>query len=363
MNFMDIKSIKKIILVSKKFNVLSENNKSFLLNASKGFIFCCRKGYINEAKWLWSFCKNITYNIDCFVYSCEYGHIDIAKWLFSLGKPSLNVLYDAVLNAVKNGYFEIVKWLHSLGGLNINNCNKYSGYTVFELCCMRGYFDLVIWLFNLDATGNNYIGDALSLSCKNGHTKIAKFLYGNIKEYYFFDDEKMFCDSCINGHIETAKWVHSERYTTIQNKHYQYTFHMCCRRGYLGVAQWIYSVCNININKMCTFFWSCGNGNMDSAEWLYSLGINNISCEKWMDMYFNSHKNIFIELILNKYSNNKKINIIEFILKQCKCNEILFDKTYINTHCNPHNDEFLENIHKFFIDIKKKKKMLSLCMN
>src|SRR5689334_20961946 len=78
MNFLDLDSIKKLILTVREMNVLDNYSKNILLTADKGFYWNCENGYLDAAKWL--------YNIDldykrAFRLACKKGHLDIAQWL------------------------------------------------------------------------------------------------------------------------------------------------------------------------------------------------------------------------------------------------------------------------------------------
>ena len=82
MNFMDLNSIKNIILNVKEMNILSDHNKNILENASKGFITCCENGHLETAKWLFSL-GNINIHAQdefAFMWSCKNGHLETAKW-------------------------------------------------------------------------------------------------------------------------------------------------------------------------------------------------------------------------------------------------------------------------------------------
>lgn len=89
---------------------ISENN-----NFGYEFINNCKYGRLSMSKFLHdNFSKRIgdeNYNI-AFVYSCKNGNIDEAKWLKSLGK--INIHYDnnfAYFNSIENDFNDISEWL------------------------------------------------------------------------------------------------------------------------------------------------------------------------------------------------------------------------------------------------------------
>src|SRR5580692_3090729 len=53
-NFLDMDTIKNVILNVKEMNILDNFSKEFLSKAKKGFLWNCSKGRINVAQWLWS---------------------------------------------------------------------------------------------------------------------------------------------------------------------------------------------------------------------------------------------------------------------------------------------------------------------
>lgn len=76
-----------------------------------------------------------------------------------------------------------------------------------------------------------------------------------------------------------------------------YAFTRSCAKGHLRLAQWLYSLGNVNIhaNNDAAFCWSCGNGYLEVAKWLYSLGNVNINAKHNYAFYW-SNKMLHFEL-------------------------------------------------------------------
>ena len=97
------------------------------------------------------------------------------------------------------------------------------------------------------------------------------------------DNDYAFYWSCTFGHLEVAKWLYSLDYINI------HLFHASvgCFR-HLIVVKWLYSLdINIHSNKEYAFCWYCKNGNLEVAQWLYSLGNINIHVND--DNIFNNY--------------------------------------------------------------------------
>ena len=73
----------------------------------------------------------------------------------------------------------------------------------------------------------------------------------------------------------------------------EHAFCWSCRNGHLTIAQWLYSLGDVNIHadNEHAFRWSCRNGHLDVAKWLYSLGNINIHDNNGY-IFKNSAKNI-----------------------------------------------------------------------
>ena len=72
MNFLDLDTIKNIILTIKEMNVLDNYSKELLSNAKNGFNLNCVRGNLNVAQWLY-FLGDVNIHADdeyAFRWSC-----------------------------------------------------------------------------------------------------------------------------------------------------------------------------------------------------------------------------------------------------------------------------------------------------
>ena len=167
----------------------------------------------------------------------------------------------------------------------------------FRLSCENGHTETAKWLWGLSMSeGNTPINihandeDAFRLSCENGHTETAKWLWGlsmsdgntpiNIHAY----NEYAFRWSCENGHTETAKWLWglsmSEGNTPINiHADNEDAFRLSCENGHTETAKWLWGLSmsdgntpiNIHADNEDAFRLSCENGHTETAKWLCEI--------------------------------------------------------------------------------------------
>src|SRR5581483_4804473 len=86
MKYLDVASIKIIILTVKEMNVLDEFSKGFLLNAKRGLNWNCENGYLSIVQYLVSHGADIhadsNYAIIC---DAANGHLSTLQYLVSVG--------------------------------------------------------------------------------------------------------------------------------------------------------------------------------------------------------------------------------------------------------------------------------------
>ena len=114
MKFLDLSSIKNIIMTVSEMNVLDAYSKDILRKASKGFYYNCKKGHLIVAQWLYSTDNvDIHDNNECtFRWSCENGHLDVAQWLYSLGNINIHV-FDKYKSVFRYLPKNILAWLQT----------------------------------------------------------------------------------------------------------------------------------------------------------------------------------------------------------------------------------------------------------
>ena len=208
MNFLDLPTLKNLLLTVKEMNVLDDYSKDLLEKSKNGFILSCASGHLTVAKWLLGLGTTCSYPTCSFetMYSqssihptafeyafrlaCENGHLTVAQWLYSLGEVNIHSnSEDAFQFACHNNHLAIAKWLYSLG-VDIHANNEYA----FRLSCRNGNLTVAKWLLGLGTTcshptcpsGTMYsLGvdihaaneDAFVTSCRNGHLTVAQWLY------------------------------------------------------------------------------------------------------------------------------------------------------------------------------------------
>ena len=136
----------------------------------------------------------------------------------------------------------------------------------------------------------NRLQELFDLSCSNGHTETALWLYelskidGNKKININANTDKAFRWSCLNGHKGTAMWLY-ELSKTDYNKKININvcndeaFRWSCYYGHQETALWLYELSkndgntkiNINADTDYAFRYSCSNGHKETAKWLCSL--------------------------------------------------------------------------------------------
>ena len=165
MNFLDLLTIKNLLLTVKEMNVLDDYSKDLLEKSKNGFSWSCENGHLAVAKWLLRLgttCSHPTcpsgtryvlgdVNIHAndeyaFRYSCENGHLATAKWLYCLSGVNIHANDEWAFGcSCANGHLDVAKWLYSLGGINIHADGEYA----FGCSCENGHLDVAKWLYSL----------------------------------------------------------------------------------------------------------------------------------------------------------------------------------------------------------------------
>jgi hypothetical protein len=114
--------------------------------------------------------------------------------------------------------------------------------------------------------------DKFISACYYGHLEVAQWLYSLGDVNIHILNEDTFLMSCYYGHLEVAQWLYSLGGVNIHSKN-EAAFRYTCCNGHLEVAQWLYSLGETNIHiKKYAFRWACENGGLEVAQWLWSLG-------------------------------------------------------------------------------------------
>lgn len=82
-----------------------------------------------------------------------------------------------------------------------------------------------------------------------------------------------FMGACLSGHLDVAQWIYSLGNIDI-NVEGERHFNSACENDHLDVAEWIDSLykADARINHNHIFAIICGSGNLNKAQWLYALG-------------------------------------------------------------------------------------------
>jgi len=120
---------------------------------------------------------------------------------------------------------------------------------------------------------NNTNKEKFGWVCKEGHLEVAQWLYTLGDVNIYSNDEYPFRTACFYGHLEVAQWLYTLGDVNI-HLHNECAFRWACQNGHLEVAQWLYSLgdVDINIDNGFAFGWACFYGHLEVAQWLWSLG-------------------------------------------------------------------------------------------
>jgi len=115
--------------------------------------------------------------------------------------------------------------------------------------------------------------DKFVWTCQMGHIKVAQWLYSLGDVDIHNNKDFAFCSACWNNHLEVAQWLYFLGGIDIHFD-YELPFRLTNQRGHLKLAQWIYSLGGINIHivNQFAFRWACKNNHLETAQWLWSLG-------------------------------------------------------------------------------------------
>ena len=164
-------------------------------------------------------------------------------------------------------------------------CNKnyYSKIKDMQLIkqwnIMKRFIGEIDDLF-IEACKQNFIIYAQSL--------IARYPHINIHKYNDDDDiYNAFQTSCIQGHLELAKWLkdlgETIRYSKVNiHLHDDFVFRVVCSKGQIDIAKWLidlgenhcYDKINIHFQNEYCFEKACKEGQIKIAKWLIDLGEN-----------------------------------------------------------------------------------------
>src|SRR5581483_11980040 len=104
MKYLDVASIKIIILNVREMNVLDEFSKEILLNAKKGLNWNCQNGHLSVVQYLVSVGADVHADDNAAVgQASRFGHLSIVQYLVSVGADIQAIDNYAVRRASENG--------------------------------------------------------------------------------------------------------------------------------------------------------------------------------------------------------------------------------------------------------------------
>lgn len=251
---------------------------------SLAFRWACCAGHLDITKWLYSL-NSRGHKLDIhvsddmpFKMACASSNAEVTKWVFSLdGKINLHSNNEEAFRiACIAGNLSIIKWLHSLDptGFNIHAINEEA----FVISCGAGRLDIIEYLFSLDKINIHVDGEKpFLLACQEGKLEIVKFLYQysldkqdpiNVN----VDDGRAFMIACLHNHLDIAKYLSSIECKFDMSFGNYIIFRNVCENNYLEMAQWLFSLTNIELSVLIETFESLyKNEHLEIAKWLLTL--------------------------------------------------------------------------------------------
>jgi len=124
--------------------------------------------------------------------------------------------------------------------------------------------------------------DLFMVLCRYGYIETLKWFLTKEKINIHGNNEEAFMYSCIDNHLEVAKWLIeiSKENNKIINIHFLHdlVFRFSCWNGYIEIAKWLIEISkesgeiiNIHANNDDEFKKSCKWNNLEIAKWLCSL--------------------------------------------------------------------------------------------
>jgi len=158
----------------------------------------------------------------------------------------------------------------------IIDSNKFDYKKLFKYGCEMGKLGCVKFLYekyNVDVHENNE--EVFRVSCMNGHLEVAKWLYGlDGKINIHYNNEEAFIDGCYSGDLEVVKWLYGLDGKIDIHANREHAFYWSCMYGHLEMAKWLYGLdgkIDIHGNNEKMFQMVCGNGNVEILKYLMFL--------------------------------------------------------------------------------------------
>ncbi len=127
----------------------------------------------------------------------------------------------------------------------------------------------------------------INLIKKGNLFEIQDFLYKNPSINISDDNEFAFCQACINGYLDVAKWLLTFKPDIDIGVYKNSPFHYACNFEHIEIAKLIYSLKPDVIKESgeSAFHTACFNGNLELAKWIISIEPN-------LKIIFNAYEGI-----------------------------------------------------------------------
>lgn len=127
--------------------------------------------------------------------------------------------------------------------------------------------------------------DPFRLACRNGHLVMAQWIYSLGDVDIHVMNDYPFRRACGNGHYDIALWLYSLGNVEIGAQD-QDALRSACANGHLHVAQWInsHSGANAWARYPRAFPLSCKDGHLSIVQWIHSLNV--LHAESYKDYSF-----------------------------------------------------------------------------
>ena len=291
-NFIDLskegnlEKLKEIYAESPEIYSYIRNHDNF----DSPFLYACKNGKINVAKWFFKIMPNINVSaIDDWAFreSCKNGHKHVCEWLLEIN-PDINISKNNDIifrETCEAGQTEMAKWLFKIKpNIDISTWNEYA----FLAACSNGHLETIKWLLeikpdiNISASDNYGNNAAFRVACKYDYIKIAKWLLevkpGLDVSVRDFDDG--FDENDENDDDEYG---------------IESPFRLACYYGNINIVKWLLKIkpdINITAVNNFAFIKSCENNEIEVAQFLQSL-----KPEKY---YLETSDNKIINYFVNK---------------------------------------------------------------
>lgn len=208
----NLEHVKQLYEITIKYNCIIDSDA-----LHTAFVWSCRKGILENAKWLYSLGIetntpiNINYKQDkAFRWACRHCHLELIEWLYNLslelGHPidihtkdnyafkTIFTTFDYESNGMKN--LNMAKWLYDQAIKLGTSSYIVIDYDIFYNSCNSGNIVCIQWLYNMSIKYRSPI------NIRENNDDIFKFCCARVSNYSkYLDIVKWLCTICDNYSI------------------------------------------------------------------------------------------------------------------------------------------------------------------